>query len=261
MTETKKTLSILKARWPEVVLIIGLGILSLFVNKLILIVQPKVTPMQVLIDLGYLLLVWLILIMLTVGFQRTVYLEGDQRQSPIVLLRVGKHFFWRIVGLGLLFLITCFILAWLIFLIIKYFTPIDTGFLETAKVTPWLYQLCFIAPRLILIKVVLFIPALIIVLDCRVFKSFKFLKLCKLLEAKELLVLFVVSMGLTFLWTLLPKLNDIEIPLEYIFTIVLSISGHFIGLMISVMAVRFVASLDLVYDNGQSSSNSEKFVE
>ena len=249
MTEIKKTLSILKARWPEVVLIIGLGILFLFVNKLILIVQPKVTPMQVLIDLGYLLLVWLILIMLIVGFQRTVYLEGDQRQSPMVLIRVGKHFFWRVVGLGLLFLIVCFILAWLIFLIIKQFTFIDAGFFQAYKVVPFIYQLCFVTAWLILMKPILFIPALIIVLDCRVFKSFKFLKLCKLLEAKELLVLFVVSMGLTFLWTLLPKLNDIETPLEYIFTIVLSISGHFIGLMISVMSVRFVASLNLEYDN------------
>jgi len=38
MSEIKKTLSILKARWPEAVLIIGLGIFSLFFNKFILIV-------------------------------------------------------------------------------------------------------------------------------------------------------------------------------------------------------------------------------
>jgi hypothetical protein len=143
-------------------------------------------------------------------------------------------------------------LAWLIFLVIKYFTSIDTGFLETAKVAPWLYQLCFIAPMLILIKLVLFIPALIIVLDCGVFESFKFLRKCKLLDARELVALFCLRMVLPFLWIFLQIPYNPATSSQYILRIVSSIIGQFIGLIISVVAVRFVASLHLEYDNQPS---------
>jgi hypothetical protein len=248
MTEIKKTLSILKARWPEATLIVGLYTLAVLSNNLRRAARPDLTRAVSSLCLLFSLTLMVLSMILNYGFLRTVYLEGEKRQTPMALLKKGRYFFWRMVGFGLIYVVPYFILAWLIFLIIKYFTSIDTDFFETAKVAPWLYQFCFIAPRLILIKVVLFIPALIFVLDCRVFKSFKFLKLCKLWEAKELLVLFFISMGLTLLWALLPKLNGIETPLEYIFTVVLSVSGHFIGLMIAVMAVRFVASLNLEYD-------------
>jgi len=248
MTEIKKTLSILRARWPEVVLIIGLGILSLFVNKLILIVQPKVTSMQVLIDLGYLLLVWLILIMLTVGFQRTVYLEGEQRQSPTILLRTGWYFFGRMFKLFVIWLPVYCVLIWLTFLVTKRFIPVDTGFFKTAQSSPLLYQFCFMVPSLILIKPLLLMPALVIVLDCQVLECFKYLKKCRLFDAEELLILFLTLTIFTFSWSILPKLNEIVTISQYVLTISFSIAGQFISLMVAVTAIRFVGGLNLVYD-------------
>jgi len=175
----------------------------------------------------------------------------------MALLKKGRYFFWRMVGFGLIYVVPYFILAWLIFLIIKYFTSIDTGFLETAKVTTWLYQLCFIAPMLILIKVVLFIPALILVLDCGVFESFKFLRKCKLLDSRELVALFCLRMVLPFLWVFLRIPYNPETTSQYILRIVPTVIGYVLGLIIAVTAVRFVASVGLVYDNSWSSLISE----
>ena len=260
MAEIKKTLTILKARWPEVTLIIGLYALAVLSNNLSRATRPDLTKTLFLLRIPFSLFsltLMVVSMMLNYGFLRTVHLEGQKVQTPMALLKTGRHFFWRMVGFGLIYIVPYFILAWLIFLIIKYFTFIDTGFLETAKVTPWLYQLCFIAPTLILIKLVLFIPALIIVLDCGVFESFKFLKRCKLLDARELVALFCLRMVLPFLWIFLQIPYNPATSSQYILRIVSSIIGQFIGLIISVMVVRFVASLHLVYDNQPSSLDFE----
>ncbi len=123
------------------------------------------------------------------GFLRTFYLESQKQQSPLVLFRVGKHFFWRVFGAVLLCSFILVTLAWLIFLIIKQLTSIGVGFLETATSYYWLYSMCFILAQLILIKFLLFLIPLIIVRNCRIFESFKFLKYYKLLRVKELVAL------------------------------------------------------------------------
>ncbi len=257
MTEIKKTLSILKARWPEVTLIVGLYTLAVLSNNLRRAARPDLTKAVSLLCLLFSLVLMVLSMILHYGFLRTVYLQGQKRQTPMALLKKGRYFFWRMVGFSLIYVVPYFILTWLIFLIIKYFTSIDTGFLETAKVAPWLYQLCFIAPMLILIKVVLFIPALILVLDCRVFESFKFLRKCKLLDSGELVALFCLRMVLPFLWVFLRILYNPETTSQYTLRIVPTVIGYVLGLIIAVTAVKFVASLNLEYDNSRSSLISE----
>ncbi|MHC4719515.1 MAG: hypothetical protein ACYSYT_03465, partial [Planctomycetota bacterium] len=147
MTEIKNTLAILKARWPEVTLIIGLYVLSLSVNKLHLLIPiTKESLLRALSSFVFFILLIIIIvitILLQTGFQRTFYLEGQKRQSLMTLLRVGKHFFWRMVKFGLIYIPVFFILVWLTFLVIKPFTTIETGFWATSKVAPFTYQLCF----------------------------------------------------------------------------------------------------------------------
>ena len=261
MTEIKKTLAILNARWPEVTLIVGLYALAVLSNNLFRAARPDLTKTLLLLRIPFLLFSLALIVVLTIlnyGFLRTVYLQGQERQTPMALLRKGRYFFWRMVGFGLIYIVPNLILAWLIFLIIKYFTSIDTRFLETAKVTPWLYQLCFIASMLILIKVVLFIPALILVLDCGVFESFSFLRKCKLSNSRELVALFCLQMVLPFLWIFLriPYYNP-ETTSQYILRTVPTVIGYVLWLTIAVTAVRFVASLDLVYGNPSRPLDSE----
>jgi len=257
MTEIKNTLAILKARWPEVILIAGLHILSMLSAKFFRVVKPDWTITWALLYIGFSLFIMIISIILYLGFLRTCFLDAQKPRTSMVLLKTGKHFFGRMIGFGILFAIVYFILAWLIFLIAKQFTSVDASFSKTAKVAPLLYQLCFIGATLILIKPFLFIPALIIVLDCRVFESFKFFKQFKLSDAKELVALFCVQAASTLLWVFLPKLAEAETILQYTLGITPSIIPYFIGLIVSVIAVRFVASQNLVYDDRSRSLDSQ----
>jgi hypothetical protein len=257
MTEIRKTLQIFKARWPEVTLIIGLNVLSVIANKLLLTSQAKSTPFLGLINGSFAITLIIIITLLTIGFQRTVCLEGQKQQSPAVLLRTGSLFFWRIAGFGLIYLPVLFILVWLNFLVIKLFLSIETGFIETTKANPFIFQLCFTIAYLILIKPLLLIGSLIIVLDCRISDSFKLLKQYKLLNAKELVLLFFISLALKLVSAFLPSLKSATTLSQYSFIITRYIVQHFIGLMIAVMAVRFVASRNLVYDDSLKSFDSK----
>jgi hypothetical protein len=259
MIETQKTLAILKARRPEVTLIVGLYTLVELSHSLFGFTEPDVdvTKTSFLPSILFILSLTVVAMILSYGFLRTVYLEGPKEQTPMYLLKTGKHFFWRMVGFGFIFAGLYFLLTVLIFSITKYFTSTETGFIESAKSAPLLYQLCSTATMLIMIKVSLFIPALILVLDCRVVNSFKLLSKFKLFESKELVALFCLSTIIHLLWLLLKIPENPETILQYIIKIGTIVTGQALGLIVTVTAVRFVSSLDLEYDGGITDSNSE----
>jgi hypothetical protein len=247
MSEIKETIAILKARWPEVVLIIGLHVLTMLVNKLHLWLTG-IGSFLGLINLSCMLVLLVIIVLLTVAFQRTVYIEGRKRQTPLNLLLIGKHFLWRLIGFELLYFPIWFVLAWIIFLVINRITPIDTSFLETAKTVPFVYYLCFAIAALILIKPLLLVFPILIVRDCRLLESFKLLKHFRLFDAKGLVILFLASTALTVMWVFLPSIESEMAITQLILRVLLSVVQSFMGLMVAVMAVRFVGSLELSYN-------------
>jgi len=249
MTEIRKTLAILGARWAEVTFVIGFGLLvSLFSG--ILESYEAYCSWKGLTCIGLLL----IEILIYLGFLRTVSLESDKRQSPLSLLQKGKHFFWRFCGLGLLYVIVLVLLRQAIFFFIRIGTPIDGSLKEAAPVVA---LLCLSIAQLILIKLYLFIPALIIVLDCGAFESFKFLRQCKLSEAKELLAVYCAKIATSFVWLLLPTSGEIPIAPHIILVFSYYLIWNLLTLTILVMAIRFVVSLDLVYYGSAKDLNSE----
>lgn len=250
MTETQKTLAILRIRLPEVALIVGLFTLVELSHSLFGFTEPDVdiTKTSFLPSILFILSLAVVSMILSYGFLRTVYLEGPKEQTPMYLLKTGKHFFWRMFGFNFFYAGLYFILTMLIFSITKYFTSINTGFIESAKSAPLLYQLCSTTAMLIMMKVYLFIPALIVVLDCRVVNSFKLLSKFKLFKSKELVALFCLSMVIHLLWLLLKIPENPETISQYIITIVTIVIGQVLGLTVTVAAVRFVSSLDLGYD-------------
>ncbi|MBW7990392.1 MAG: hypothetical protein FVQ84_10310 [Planctomycetes bacterium] len=256
MTEIQKTIAILKIRWPEVTLIVGLYTLVELSHSLFGFAEPDVTKTSFLPSILFILSLTVVSMLLTYGFLRTVHLEGPKEQTPMDLLKTGKHFFWRMVGFGFIFAGLYFILTGLIFSITKYFTSTNTGFIESATSAPWLYQLCSTATMLIMIKVSLFVPALILVLDCRVVNSFKLLSKFKLFKSKELVALFCLSTVIHLLWLLLKIPENPETISQYILKIGTIVTGQVLGLIVVVTAVRFVSSLDLGYDGRITDSNS-----
>ena len=240
MEETKKSIAILKARYPEFCLIVGLNVLSVVsMNMLRGRDDPEdfARSMPLMI---FLLAVAILSTILNFGFQRTLYLHGPQHQSPMTLLKTGKDFFWRMFILGILIGSFYFAIAWLTHRIVIGFTALDMS---------WLYPFCFTVASLILIKPILLFGVLIIVLDCRVGQAFTALKHCKLSMHKELIVMYCLFRSLGFLWILIGSnaqtLSVGQIVLDCIQAIVTQTTN----MIVIVMAIRFVASLKLVYNN------------
>jgi hypothetical protein len=270
MTEIKKTLAILKSRQFEVALIIGTHFLAILPRKLFSGVGAKSILTIYSVTLFVPLLFSLISTLLCIGFLRTVYLEDTKRQSPFILLRIGIHFLWRMFVLGMIYSLP-FILQTIIYsqFIYKY---ISYSTLTSSHIFLWFNTLCPISLRLVLIKLIVLTPALIIVLDCRVFDSLKFLKQYKLSNAKELVFLYCGNIALGLFKSILLRYClgtgcsdaaycDPIIILRYFLATVFSIAGYFIGFMISIMAVRFVASPDSAYGDYGASLNSESLQE
>jgi len=249
VTEIKNTLAILKARWPEVAVIIGLPLLSRFVRILhgYFTVKGFLTPCmfnRLLIPIT--ILFPIVLTVLRCGFLRTAYLEGPKRHSPLVLFRVGIHFLWRMIVLGALYGIPFFALI----LFGHHFIVRQVSPESLSQITLSIYQLCFVAANMILVKLILLIPALIIVLDCRVFESFRFLKFCKLSKARTLVILYFINIAIGFFPSILSQYCwsiscgttccSTTSASQYILRVVFSVVTNIIRLMIAVMAVRFV---------------------
>jgi hypothetical protein len=250
--KTKEAFEIIKARWPEVVFIIALGVISLSINLI-----PIVFHLTG--KLGYMLLAivpitsYIIFLIFITGFQRTVYLENGKRQSPLILLREGKHFFLRLVGLSLIYFLAGVCLQFLVYWAVRHAAP---NFMETGRGISLINLLLSTFLSLILMKIILLMFPIIIVLDCGIFESFKILGRCRLKDARELVILFLVSLGLPFLWELLPYHQGVTI-LHYFIMILRVIASQFIDLMVVVMAVRYVAAQNLRYDNSLEPLDSQ----
>ena len=132
MNETQKTLAILRARRPEVTLIVGLYALVELSHSLFGFTEPDVdvTKTMFLPSVLFILSLTVVAMILSYGFLRTVYLEGPKEQTPMDLLKTGKHFFWRMVVFGFIYAGLYFLLNVLIFSITKYFNSIKPVFVE-----------------------------------------------------------------------------------------------------------------------------------
>ncbi len=266
MTEIKETLAILKARWPEVIVIVGLSFLARFLPVLpvYLVAKRFLTPRM--FYLLYALICILFVVVLTTlrcGFLRTVYLEGQKRHSPLVLLQVGIHFLWRMIVLGGLYSLPFLMLIFLNrYVIVKLVTPASLS-----HTSFWIDRLFYIIVNIVFVKLILFIPALVIVLDCKTFESFKFLKFYKLSDAKKLVILYCVIIAIDLFASILSLYCSgissgstyfvATAITQYILRIIYSVAINFVYLMMAVMAVRFVGSLDLAYDNSAKDLNLE----
>lgn len=251
--KTKEAFEILKTRWPEVVFIIALGVLSF--SMIPIAFHLTGNPGYMLMTLVPFAFYIIILIFLT-GFQRTVYLEDRKQQSLFILFQEGKHFFWRLFGLGLIYFLAMGCLQIFVLWTIQHTAP---DFMETRLGAATVSQLPPDLVSLILMKPVLLIFPLIIAFDCGIFTSFKMLGQCRLRDTRELVILFLISLGLPFLLDLLPYHNGVTI-LHYFIMILRVIVSQFIDLMIAVMAIRYVAVQNLRYDKATGSSDAQDLV-
>jgi len=186
------TLHILRARWQEVLLIVGLQAAGGFAFMQAM--KGGVSgadATEILPFAAFLFAIFAVAAkMLTIGFARTSFTDGPLHYEPWPLLKIGHHYFWRIIGFELLIgLITASVVVGLYMLSLLGGANPETMNKEQIN-TIALY--CAAGGILLMAKPMLFGPAAILVTDCGVFGAISWLSWLRLFKAKKLLAAYVV---------------------------------------------------------------------
>ncbi|MFC1677808.1 hypothetical protein ACFL3G_12205 [Planctomycetota bacterium] len=257
MEETKKSIAILKARYPELCLIVGLNVLVMVSMNMI---HGKSESQGFARSLPLLFIVFVVSILsiiLNFGFQRSIYLHGTEHQSPVTLLKIGKDFFWRMISVGIVITMFSFAITWLIYRVTGPFTAGDIGFFETAKEMPLLYHFYFAVASLILIKPILLLGVLIIVLNCRVGQAVQALKHFRLSAHKELIVIYCLFTSLSLFWILLGSNAQTLSVRQSVLDCIQTMVSQITNMIVAIMAIRFVASVQLAYNDPEEQTEPQ----
>lgn len=177
----QKAIDILKGRWPEAVLVVGLftGWLMLY-GELVAgaqVAEQSKTELPFLpnfvMGVGVMMM-FTICLMLWLGFLKTSVTDGNQPQQPGFLVRMGQPYFWRaffflfiyefVCAVIISFVIVAVWLLWKADWTVTFETQIEqiTKFIEAS---PHLTEILTLIAYAILIKPLLFIPARMVVFE------------------------------------------------------------------------------------------------
>lgn len=214
------TLKIVKKRWPEVAVIVALGILRFLIPM-----PTAVAGISILRYLSQLLVIAIAAVMLTAraGFLHTAHLYGDRRQRISTLLQTGKHFFWQLL------------IFYAMYGILMY------GMLRISLLLMRADFRTVVLCNVILMKPLLLVPALIIVRDCRAFEGIKLIWSYKLLRAKELLLFFAIQQAFMLVPIFMPPPKEVGSVFYRSMGAGRNIIGNLLVIVVALSAVRFVA--------------------
>ncbi len=233
-----RTFDILKNRWREVTFLILLPSVFLLTQTWL---RDRHSLTMSLLSSLLSLFIMIALVFFRAGFLRTASLYGKQKQEIKTLFTIGKDFFVQLFLFGIIYGIPIGLAT----AALSYILRVKLGIMS---------YLSFMLPLLLLgiifIKIALLIPALIITCKLNVVSAFKALKNYRILEAKEMLVLFAIQQAFGFAKLLNNFLADMKYVLfsvRFIETVI----THLLTLAIMLSAVKFIA------DNTKDASEIE----
>lgn len=173
----RQVYEILKVRWPEAVMLIGLYTgASVLYQHLAGQFEPTSGgdgPQMpwgpsFLLGLGSMIL-FIVLQMQIWGFLRTAALQPTEPRSPMELLRTGSPFFWRLLGFQVLFFLALLFVASVVITLLGILI-----FRQHAvrDLPVWLHSLSFFLSFLLLLKPFVLMPAMVLVYEYRLSEAF-----------------------------------------------------------------------------------------
>ena len=234
----------MKNNWPAVALFIAPGLVHLNIHR----INPDVRSR---FGNFVLMCIWIILsfgilavrLLILTGFLRMAHLYGRREQKITKSLKAGAYFFRRLL-LFIMMYVAAQVVLGLVFMRLMNAQFVHSGL---AKLVGLAHVICAVILTFALMKLLLLVPALIIVRDCTILEGVKSVKEYKLFEQKWLVFLFVVYQLCSFLFgPLLPLKGYSGIFIRfYAGTIIKSLLLVIIGLS----AVDFVGRLGIQADN------------
>lgn len=242
----RDSLKLMYYRWPEVLLVVLFmgGSLLLMIEH-----EKNVNTSQgmsllmagvtgIFMVLGYIF---------QIGFLRTVVLKPQEGFEPKELLMIGRRFLWRIVGFSIILGIVVFVLANVFFsLMVIFFADVDPGLAmakQMEQVPGWYSLAAAMTAIVLLVRFWVFVPAIIIVNDCKLKETIRLIKRARLFRAGEIwgwLGLMVIFNGLSFTAGKYVEVNGRFDMFVEIASVIVSILLAF-GLQIA--AVKYVSKI------------------
>lgn len=193
----RKTIGIIKARWPEVTLLAVMwAAMMLLYEEMIrrwgMVSETEAAPApewaMFLLGMGVmsLLIIWHLLFL---GFLKTAAMDGETPREPVQLLMAGRPYLWRIIGFQ--FLVGLALWAVTAVIMILYFGAAG----QAAGTTPpmWLAEIVGAAAIVLMVKPVFLVPAFAVVLDLTLFEAFARMIAVPVWEIRTLVKMVVIG--------------------------------------------------------------------
>ena len=243
-------IEIIKRRWPEVTLVIifHAGLIAIADRVLTFtapvdnsagVPAPGSLPggLDFILGMGTMAF-WMVWQLLYIGFLATSFINPAEPREPMELLRIGKRFFWRMLRFQLVF--GCAYMAIVLFIsgFLMKTAPAD-GTMDNVPL--WIPPVSAFAAFAVMVKPLVFIPAVMIVRDRMVTETFMSLGQFPLARATKLMKLFFSCFAVIFLLSFAHSLTAPKTLIRYAMTCVYGLSTSFLLMLVSMAAVKFVA--------------------
>ncbi len=240
-----KTIEIIKARWPEVTLVVVFQAgLSLLLERIVYTMGPDTAhpvplpPEWVLFILGsggiLMVVVWQ---MLYLGFLRTAAVDGTTPQEPITLVTTGRGFFWRFlwmqiaIGAGI----------WAATGVLAVLAGYLLGYRDVQRIPQWLISISEIGSIALLVKPVFLIPAFMLAMDISAIEAFYKTQQVRLREMGTLPILYGTGLGIVAVVAAASALAPTQGTVYYIAKGLGFVIQAFITLILMLATTLFIA--------------------
>ena len=194
-----KLIEVIRTRWSEVLMIV---VLQAGLYALIQRIGPRlgatVTPGREFVLFVVSVAMLVIVEMVSFGFMATVPRHGRTRCEPLLLLRIGRYFFWRLIRFQLLMLIFMLAVLSLVLSLLGYLLKVT----DLNQFPLWAASLGYALTLLVLSKPLVLIPAVMIVCDRMVLEALAYLRRYPVARLKPALIPFAGFLVLSFALTL-----------------------------------------------------------
>lgn len=191
--------TVFKKRWPEMLLIVGFSAIAIFLIEQLNSASPAANtpvPMTMTQTTSFLysmvIMIFLVLAMtLNLGFLATLNVNHAEPHDPVILIKIGRFFFWRTIRFQVIFGLAYLALAMLFFSPLKFIFFPSTGLEDIPQ---WLANTTSVIALAALAKPVLLITPIMICKNLMVLPAVKLMSSYRLSEIKILPLIFIGSM-------------------------------------------------------------------
>ena len=240
----QRVINILKVRWPEVTLVVGLHVaMALLIEDVVatsegMDARSAMPPFWATFLLGMgMILCGIGWQMLYLGFLKTAAVSEGDPQQPMQLLRSGRPYFWRILLFQML-------LGFVVMLLNAVFLNVLGGLIwpgcPIEQLPSWFAQMCALAGMLIVIKPMLLVPACVIVYDISAFAAFGQMRFYRLGQIDGIFKAILIGFGVIGLSVLPSVLLGTEGLQRYMSSGLYSVATSLVLLALAMVAVLWV---------------------